>query len=77
MVDGTGKRLIAGKIFAAGQSIPTQTASKLLLTLGNASAQMKVNGTTVHIAPSASSIGYLIQPSGTTSLPLAKQPRCA
>ncbi len=77
LVDGHGKRLISGKIFAAGQSIPTQTASKLLLTLGNASAQMKVNGSTVRITPSASSIGYLIQPTGTTSLPLAKQPRCA
>jgi cytoskeleton protein RodZ len=77
LVDGQGKRLIAGKIFAAGQSIPTQTASKLLLTLGNASVQMKVNGSAVRIAPSASSIGYLIQPTGTTSLPLAKQPRCA
>jgi cytoskeleton protein RodZ len=77
LVDGQGKRLIAGRIFAAGQSIPIQTSSKLLLTLGNASAQMKVNGTPVRIAPSASSIGYLIQPSGTTPLPVAKQPRCA
>jgi cytoskeleton protein RodZ len=77
LVDGQGRKLIAGKIFAAGQSIPTQTAPKLLLTLGNASVQMKVNGSTVPIAASASSIGYLIQPSGNTSLPIAKQPRCA
>jgi hypothetical protein len=77
LVDGQGRKLIAGKIFAAGQSIPTQTAPKLLLTLGNASVRMKVNGSTVPISPSVSSIGYLIQPSGNTSLPIAKQPRCA
>jgi len=38
---------------------------------------MKVNGSAVRIAPSVSSIGYLIQPSGNTPLPIAKQPRCA
>ncbi|HEY8763936.1 MAG TPA: helix-turn-helix domain-containing protein [Solirubrobacteraceae bacterium] len=76
LVDGNGKKLIPGKIFTAGQSIPAQSAPKLLLTLGNASVQMKVNGSAVRIAPSASSIGYLIQPSGNTPLPIAKQPRC-
>ena len=77
LVDGNGKKLIPGNIFTAGQTIPAQSAPKLLLTLGNASAQMKVNGSPVRIAPSASSIGYLIQPSGNTPLPVAKQPRCA
>ncbi len=77
LVDGHGKRLIPGTIFTAGQTIPTETASKLLLTLGNASVHVKVNGSTMRITPSASSIGYVIQPSGTASLPLAKQPRCA
>ena len=36
VVDGTGKKLIPGQIFGAGQTIPTETAPKLLLTLGNA-----------------------------------------
>jgi hypothetical protein len=77
LVDGTGKRLIAGKIFASGDRIPTMSASKMLLTLGNASVTMRVNGRSVSVAPSASSIGYLIGPSGWQSLPLAKQPTCA
>jgi hypothetical protein len=76
LVDGAGRRLIPGRIFAPGQAIPTHTARKLLLTLGNASVQMKVNGAEVKIAPSVTSIGYLLQRSGTTTLPLAKQPRC-
>ena len=77
LVDGTGKRLISGQIFSSGQTIPTETASKLLLTLGNASVQMKVNGADVKVAPSASSIGFLLQPSGSTPLPASKQPTCA
>jgi len=76
LVDPTGRKLIPGRIFAAGQTIPVQTAPKLLLTLGNASVQMRLNGTPVHVAPSSSSIGLLLTPSGTSSLPAARQPRC-
>jgi cytoskeleton protein RodZ len=76
LVDGTGKKLIPGKIFSSGQTIPTQKAPKMLLTLGNASVQMKVNGSTVHVTPSPSSIGYLVGPGGSRPLPNAKQPRC-
>jgi cytoskeleton protein RodZ len=76
LVDGTGKKLIPGQIFSSGQTIPTETAEKMLLTLGNASVKMKVNGTDVHVAPSATSIGYLLEPGTTSSLPVSKQPRC-
>jgi cytoskeleton protein RodZ len=77
LVDGTGKKLIPGQIFAAGQTIPTKTAPKLMLTLGNASVQMKVNGAPVKVAPSATSIGFLLQPKGSSHLAPAQQPRCA
>jgi hypothetical protein len=77
LVNGTGKPLIPGVIFTSGQTVPTETAGKLLLTLGNNSVQMKVNGTTVNVPASGTSIGYLLQPSGTSPLPAAQQPRCA
>jgi hypothetical protein len=77
LVDGAGKKLIPGQIFGPGQTIPTETAPKLMLTLGNASVQMKVNGAPVRVAPSASSIGFLLQPSGSSHLAPSKQPRCA
>jgi cytoskeleton protein RodZ len=76
VVDGTGKKLIPGQIFSSGQTIPTQTAPKLLLTLGNASVQMKVNGSAVKVSASPNSIGFVLQPSGNTPLPVSKQPRC-
>jgi cytoskeleton protein RodZ len=77
LVDGQGKKLIPGQIFSAGQTIPIENASKLLLTLGNSSVQMKVNGSVVKVNPSSSSIGFLLRPSGSTSLPVSKQPSCA
>jgi cytoskeleton protein RodZ len=77
VVDGSGKKLIPGEIFTAGQTIPTQSASKLRVTLGNNSVKMKVNGKPVNISASSSSIGFLLGPSATTPLPVSKQPRCS
>ncbi len=77
LVDGRGKRLIPGLIYAPGQTIPVKTSSKLLLTLGNSSVQMKVNGTRVPVSPSPGSIGYEFQPGSRRILPTAQQPRCA
>jgi helix-turn-helix protein len=77
LVDGTGKALIPGVIFAPGQTVPTERASKLLLTLGNASVKLKVNGKPMSVAASTSSIGYLLEPTATRPLPASKQPRCA
>jgi cytoskeleton protein RodZ len=76
LVDGTGKRLIPGQIFSAGQTIPTETAPKLLLTLGNASVRLRANGSVVSVAPSATSIGFLFEPGGHRSLPVSRQPSC-
>jgi cytoskeletal protein RodZ len=77
LVDGTGKKLIPGQIFNTGQTIPVETAPKLLLTLGNNSVKMKVNGTNVAVQPSSSSIGYEFVPGSTKPLPTSQQPRCA
>jgi cytoskeletal protein RodZ len=77
LVNGRGQQLIPGKIFTPGQTIPTKTAHKLLLTLGNASVQMKVNGKLVAVTPSSTSIGWTLTPAGSSPLPPAQQPRCA
>jgi cytoskeletal protein RodZ len=73
--NGAGAKLIAGRVFAAGETIPTEKAGKLLITLGNSSVQMKVNGKAVQVAQ-GSPIGYSITPSGMTPLPSAQQPTC-
>lgn len=76
LVDGAGTKLIPGQIFSPGQTIRTATAGKLLLTLGNNSVQMKVDGSLVKVAPSTTSIGFLLSPSGNRPLPPARQPTC-
>jgi cytoskeleton protein RodZ len=77
LVDGSGKKLIPGLIFNTGQTIPTKSASKLLLTLGNNNVKMKVNGATVPVPASAGSIGYRLLPGGHSLLPVSQQPKCA
>jgi len=73
--DGNGKKLIPGLLFAAGQTIPTETAPKLMITLGNPSVQMKVNGKTVPVAQE-SPIGYELTPGKTSPLPAGQLPTC-
>ena len=73
--DGTGKKLIPGLVYAAGQTIPTETASKLMITLGNPSVQMKVNGKTVPVAQ-GSPIGYELTPGKTSPLAAGQLPTC-
>ena len=82
LVNGAGKKLIPGLIFSTGQTIPTSASSKLLLTLGNNSVKMKVNGVSVPVAPSSGSIGYRLVPAVTRrcrprSSPSAHEPAIA
>jgi len=74
--DGHGNKLIDGVTYAAGQAIPTEKAQKLMVTLGNDSVQMKVNGKSV--TPTVGSpIGYELTPGKTTPLPAGQLPTCA
>jgi cytoskeleton protein RodZ len=77
LTNARGDKLIAGRIFSAGETIPTETAGTLLLTLGNNAVQMKVNGKTVPVAASAGAIGLKLTPTGMHSLPSSQQPTCA
>jgi cytoskeleton protein RodZ len=74
VADRRGHKLIAGVIYQAGQTIPTETRGELLVTLGNNAVQMKVNGKLVPIAASSAAIDLKITPSGVTPLPAAQAP---
>jgi cytoskeleton protein RodZ len=73
--NGAGKVLIPGVEFSAGQTVPTETARKLLITLGNDSVQMKVDGKPVTIA-TGSPIGYELTPGKTRLLAAGQMPTC-
>jgi hypothetical protein len=76
LVDGGGKKLINAQIFALGQTIPTQKANHLLLTLGNNSVKVAVDGRSVPVAPSANAIRLLIAPKGVRPIPMSQKPTC-
>ena len=75
-MNGTGTKLITADRSAPAETIPTETARTLLLTLGNASVQMKVNGKAVPVAASASAIRMQLTPTAVTHIPLSQQPTC-
>ena len=74
VINGAGKKLIAGVTYNPGQAVPTETARELYVTLGNPSVQMKVNGKPVSVPQSATPIGYRIRSRGTSLLAPASQP---
>ena len=76
MVNGSGAKLINERTFTSGQTVPSETAPQLLLTLGNASVQMNVNGKQVPVAPSPAAIRLLITPTHVTHIPLSQAPTC-
>jgi cytoskeleton protein RodZ len=76
LVNGAGAKLINERTFTVGQTIPTEKAPKLLLTLGNASVQMKVNGKPVTVTPSPTAIRLLITPTSVSHIPLSQTPTC-
>jgi cytoskeletal protein RodZ len=76
LVNGQGAKLINERTFAVGQTIPSERAPTLLLTLGNANVQMKVNGKVIQVAPSATAIRLLITPTRIQHIPLSHAPTC-
>jgi hypothetical protein len=76
VVNGAGKKLINEQTYAPGQTIPSQTAGKLLVTLGNNSVQMKVNGKSVPVGASSNAIRLLIDPTGEHPISSTTSPTC-
>jgi cytoskeletal protein RodZ len=76
MANQDGKLLIPGRTFDPGQTVPTETAPKLLLTLGNSSVTLKAGFGTIPVAPSSNPINLLIGPTKSRFLSAAKAPKC-
>ena len=74
--NGARRVLIPGVIYDVGQTIPTETAHELLLTLGNSGVQMKINGKSVAVPQSSTAIGLRIRPQGLTPLAAGAAPTC-
>jgi hypothetical protein len=77
MAKGSGKVVIPGITYTVGQTVPTETAGKLLLTLGNSSVTMKAGFGAIHVAPSSLPINLEIGPTSARHISAAQAPKCA
>jgi cytoskeleton protein RodZ len=68
-----GKALVPGVIYNAGQTIPSQSSSELLVSLGNSHVTATVDGKAYAVTGS-SAIGLKITPKGAS--PLSSPPTC-
>jgi hypothetical protein len=76
LVNGGGRKLINQQNFNVGQTVPTQTARHLLLTLGNNAVRMTVDSRVVPVAASPNAIRLFITPAGVSHIPLSRKPTC-
>jgi hypothetical protein len=70
----SGKKLINGLIYQAGQTVPRLKEPVILLDLGNASMTLTVNGRNHPLAASSTPIGLRVTPTGVT--PDQNAPTC-
>jgi cytoskeleton protein RodZ len=76
LVNARGKRLIFEKTYTVGETIPTFTQRKMLLTLGNANIQIKVNGKPYPVAQSSTAIRLQVTSSGVQPISMTLKPTC-
>jgi len=73
---GNGRKRIDGEELQAGTSTSTYHARRFLITLGNSSVKMFVDGHERPVASSSQAIGYSITSAGRKRLKLGSLPTC-
>jgi hypothetical protein len=77
LIGDHGRKLVPGVELQAGESTPTYHARRFLLTLGNSSVTMFVDGRPRSVPPSSQAIGYTITRSrGRQPLTAGQLPTC-
>lgn len=71
-----GKRLIPGEAISPTTKLHTYKSTKFKLTLGNGSAELKINGKRKAVPDRSDAVGYLITTNGRQELSKAKRPTC-
>jgi cytoskeletal protein RodZ len=76
LIGDRGSKRIPGEELPAGRTTSTYHAHRFLITLGNSSVKMFVDGHERPVASSSQAIGYSITPAGRTRLKLGSLPTC-
>jgi cytoskeleton protein RodZ len=78
LLDAAGRRLIDGRILAAGDEAGPFRSSRFTVSFGNGEVEMRVDGRSAGIPASSSPIGYAVGSSGALRpLSEAERPTCA
>jgi cytoskeleton protein RodZ len=72
----TGKILVPGTTYAAGQTVPTLKAKQLFVTLGNNAVTVTADGKPYPVAASANPIGLKVTGKGVSVLAAGHGPTC-
>lgn len=76
LVNAHGRDLIDAQTFTPGQTIPTVSGRKLLLTLGNNNVQLTANGKPVPVAQSNGAIRLQLTSTSVQPIPMTQTPTC-
>jgi hypothetical protein len=76
LVNAAGRKLINQQTYTVGQTIPIEHGRRVLLTLGNNLIDLRANGRTIPLAPSANPIRLQITAAKVTHIPLSQSPTC-
>jgi len=76
LIGDNGRRRISGEELQPGTTTSTYHAHRFLITLGNSSVKMFVDGHERPVAASSQAIGYSITTAGRTRLKLGNLPTC-
>lgn len=74
--DAAGKPVFPAATFDVGEKVPVASGSVLLLTLGNAAADLKINGRHFPLSASSTAIGLKVTPTRVSTLPATAEPTC-
>jgi cytoskeletal protein RodZ len=71
------KALFTAATFSPGERVPVATGRILLVTLGNAGVDLKINGKHYPVRASDAAIGLKVTPTAVTSLSTTQEPTCS
>jgi hypothetical protein len=73
-----GRALLAGRVIAPGDHLPTWHSQRFTMTLGNGDLSMRINGRTLAVPAVKAAIGYVVDRSGRRRvLGPARRPTCS
>lgn len=76
LVDAAGRTVINGQNLTPGQPSATFSSKRFLLTVGNGSVVLHVNGKSIDVPDRAVAVSYTIAAGRAREIPPARGPTC-